>query len=66
MQWVVPQSKSAVTETHILPGVSHFQLEGPEWDRAAAELSVAFGRRVGVWGDTSFPPPIDKAAPPGA
>ncbi len=24
-QWAVPQSKSAVTETRILPGVSHFQ-----------------------------------------
>ena len=65
-EWVVPQSKGAVTETHIIPGVSHFALEGPEWDRTAAELSVAFGRRTSVWGDTSFPPALDKAAPAGS
>ena len=47
--WVVPRSRSAVTETIILPGVSHFALEGSAWDAEAAKMSVEFGRRVGAW-----------------
>lgn len=49
LKWAVPQSKSSVTETVILPGVSHFALEGPEWDEKAAELSSAFAHRTGAW-----------------
>ena len=51
LTWAVPRSKSAVTETHVLPGVSHFALEGRDWDATAAQLSTDFARRVGAWGD---------------
>ena len=49
LEWAVPRSKSAVTETKILPGVSHFALEGPDWDAFAAEEAAAFAERVGAW-----------------
>ena len=49
--WVVPRSRSQVTETQVLPGVSHFALEGSLWDAAAAQMAVDFATRVGAWGN---------------
>ena len=62
LEWAVPRSKSAVTESRILPGLSHFQLEGPEWDTSVAQWSMAFGARVGAWGDAAPPQAAAAAA----
>lgn len=47
--WAVPRSNSAVTEARILPGVSHFELEGAAWDEQAASWAVEFATRVGAF-----------------
>lgn len=38
------------------------QLEGSEWDRTAAEMSVAFARRVAAWGDVRTPQEAQETA----